>query len=410
VKNRSIFVAITIIFAAAAISIAAAAIFFIEFDKDYYSKELQRRYHAVSKAIFMQYAFSPKSSAIQNQLDTFNFEWVKDKKVIKNVFNEGLIINKQIYTLSATTIINYDNHFYLYLENVGANILIKDQSFKPYRYQILITIFIAIFFAVLFAYIATINRLRPIKKIVAEVKKMGEGNFDINCNIDSSDEIGELARALDESTSKIQVLMKSRTVFLRNIMHELKTPITKGRLSTEMLSDSTQKQRLKSVFERLDEMVNEFAAIEKLSSGQDILEIQTYRVVDILDEAMDIAMVNRELVEINVDDVMISVDFKLFSIALKNLIDNAIKHSSDKLVFIEATTQGIQIKNRGKMLDHELSYYIEPFVKGEGSGGSFGLGLYIVDYIINAHGYKLRYSFDGEFNVFEITTVCLLKS
>ena len=405
-KNHSIFFAITIIFAVAAVSIAAAAIFFIEFDKDYYSKELQKRYHAVSKAIFMQYAFSAKPSAVQKQLNNFDFEWIKDKNVITKVFTQGQIVNKQIYALSSTTIINYKNYFYLYLENIGANILVKDKSYKPYRYQIIGAIFISIFFALLLAYIATINRLRPMKKIVSEVKKMGDGNFDIKCNIDTADEIGELARALDESTSKVRMLMNSRTVFLRNIMHELKTPITKGRLSTEMLHDSTQKTRLKGVFERLDEMVNEFASIEKLSSGQDMLQISRYRVVDILDEAMDIAMVNRELVHIDAKDIMIDVDFKLFSIALKNLVDNAIKHSNDKSVYIDVSQNSIKVKSRGKKLENDLSYYVEPFVKGEGSGGSFGLGLYIVDFIVNSHGYKLKYSHEDGMNIFEIYMVC----
>lgn len=405
-KNRSIFFAITIIFAIAAISVAATAIFFIEFDKDYHSNELQRRYHAVSKAIFMQFAVSPKPSAIEMQLENFNFKWIKDEKEIRDVFKNGQIVNKEIYTLSSTTIINHKGYFYLYLENVGANILIKDSSYKPYRYQIIVAIFISIFIVILVAYIAVINRLRPMKKMVQEVKKMGEGNFDIQCRLDSSDEIGELSRALDESMKKIRMLMNSRTLFLRNIMHELKTPITKGRLSTEMLSDTTQKERLKSVFERLDEMVNEFASIEKLSSGQDLVEIMTYRIVDILDEAMDLAMLSSEHIHIQASDGMVDVDFKLFSIALKNLIDNAYKHSSDKNVYIEATSEAICVKNRGKQLDHDLNFYIEPFVKGEGSGGSFGLGLYIVDFIVQAHGYKLEYTYQNDMNVFTIYTVC----
>lgn len=53
-------------------------------------------------------------------------------------------------------------------------------------------------------------------------------------------------------TKKIQTLQDSRKLFLRNIMHELKTPITKGKLITDLMEDTKNQERLKRIFRDLN--------------------------------------------------------------------------------------------------------------------------------------------------------------
>lgn len=49
-------------------------------------------------------------------------------------------------------------------------------------------------------------------------------------------------------------------------MHELKTPIGKGRIISEMIKEDRQKERLIAIFLRMDSLINEFAKIENLFS------------------------------------------------------------------------------------------------------------------------------------------------
>lgn len=62
-------------------------------------------------------------------------------------------------------------------------------------------------------------------------------------------------------------------------MHELKTPITKGLLTLEMIEDNKYKERLNGVFTRLEILINEFAAIEQITSGAAFInrKIQYFR-------------------------------------------------------------------------------------------------------------------------------------
>ena len=150
--------------------------------------------------------------------------------------------------------------------------------------------------------------------------------------------------------------------------------------------------RFEGIFERLELLIGEFALIEEISSGNQYLEKKEYRLVDIIDGAIDSAMVEYDSVRCHVDaTIKIEVDYRLFVTAVKNLIDNAIKYSHDKKMEITSEGGEIVFINVGEPLKKPLSYYIEPFTKDHPTKDSFGLGLYIVDAILKEHDYVLAY-------------------
>jgi two-component system OmpR family sensor kinase len=123
--------------------------------------------------------------------------------------------------------------------------------------------------------------------------------------------------------------------------------------------------------------------------------------VDIIDEAMDLAMVEANCVSLNIDsEIYINADFKLFAIAIKNMIDNGIKYSNERYMKVVADSKSIRFISLGSPLDHPLSHYIEPFVQGNNSVKSLGLGLYIVDNITKAHHLNLAYRHQNGYNIF----------
>ena len=148
-------------------------------------------------------------------------------------------------------------------------------------------------------------------------------------------------------------------------------------------------------------MINEFATIEELISSSKTIEKKSYFLDDIIDNAKDILMVDEDDVLLSYENQKLDVNFKLFSIAVKNLIDNGIKYSFDKKVTIKSSNQEIIFENIGKKLEFPLENYFEPFFSNEDkSKDSFGLGLYIVHNILKANGYTLQYEFKDEINRF----------
>ena len=118
-------------------------------------------------------------------------------------------------------------------------------------------------------------------------------------------------------------------------------------------------------------------------------------------------MAERKNIELTLqEDMQLKVDFKLFSIAIKNMIDNGIKYSVDNKVLIYAEEDGIDFLSKGKRLEHDLDYYIEPFTQGSNRNSkSFGLGLYIVDSILKAHKMKLAYEYKNGYNIFKFINI-----
>uniref|UniRef100_UPI00263135A2 anaerobic C4-dicarboxylate transporter family protein n=1 Tax=uncultured Campylobacter sp. TaxID=218934 RepID=UPI00263135A2 len=120
-----------------------------------------------------------------------------------------------------------------------------------------------------------------------------------------------------------------------------------------------------------------------------------------LKEALGIAMIEPGYVTLqNPLGLSLNVDLKLFGVAVKNLIDNAVKYASDGKILIRLNAETMDFITLGEPLQKDFSYYKEAFVKGTNAKQSFGLGLYIVDNIAKAHGLKFLYRRQDELNVF----------
>lgn len=290
------------------------------------------------------------------------------------------------------SMIEYKDKIYFWAESSHHTVLLEDHSIHAYNPINLLSAYGTLITILLVSFALIIHRLSPLRRLRRQIARFGEGDMGVRFRINGSDEIALIANELDTTQNKIRSLIESRNLFLRNIMHELKTPIAKGRIVATMIGDEKQRGRFEGIFERLELLIGEFALIEEISSGNQYLEKKEYRLVDIIDGAIDSAMVEYDSVSCHVDTMIkIEVDYRLFMTAVKNLIDNAIKYSPDKKMEITAEGGEILFINTGQPLKKPLSYYIEPFTKDHPTKDSFGLGLYIVDAILKEHGYVLAY-------------------
>ena len=191
-------------------------------------------------------------------------------------------------------------------------------------------------------------------------------------------------------------------------MHELKTPIGKGKLVTEMLDDEIAKKRLSGIFARLDLLIAEFSKVEQIASKSYTPNIESYTLLHVLDHAIDLLMLEdekkEELLSVEGDfDFEVKVDFDLMALAIKNLIDNALKHSPKQQIHVKADAQKIVIKNQGEPLAMSIEEYFQPFVSGSRTHGSgLGLGLYIVQNIVKLHGFEVSYLYSDGAHQFSI--------
>ena len=281
-------------------------------------------------------------------------------------------------------------------------LLIDELNEKDFKYFWLVVLF-SIDILLLWFFMFIEKKLKPLISLKKDMKNLSNGNLQISTKTDGKDEISQVAKEFDIALKQLKELRDSRNLFLRNIMHELKTPITKGRLITDIYEDSERKFILIRVFQRLEYLLSEFAKIEELTSGKITLDKRKYYVVDLIEQAFDILLLEEDVIEVEYShELKIEVDFELFSIALKNLIDNAIKYKTEQKPKIIINENSIQIINKGKELSKDIKEYFKPFNHDyETATSGLGLGLYISNNIIKIHKFELNYIYeDGYHNFF----------
>ena len=296
----------------------------------------------------------------------------------------------------------YNGFKYFYIDEKFREILIKDNivNTDKTKYIVILTILLNIVF--ISFYIFLIKKLEPLQKLKKDIVQFSQGNLNIDTSSDGKDEISELSNEFNNAIKEIRQLTESRNLFLRNIMHELKTPITKGSLVSDMMADGKHKDSLKRAFARLQYLLHEFAKIEQLTSKNIKLKKDNYRVIDMIDQAIDILMLERDQIEFNFkENLIVNVDFQLFSLAIKNLIDNGMKYGKSKVI-IDIDKNYLAIRTDGDKLPKDLDEYIKPFNRESQTSQSLGLGLYIVQNILNVHNLELKYKYENNQNIFYI--------
>ncbi len=399
--RSSIFYTITFIFALAAVGVSLALLWLIGYDQQNYTRELNSKYSIVARANLYQMSKLISDVEYDRQVANFEFSTIRDEAKRDEIIKGAEILDSISADIGSADILLFKRKHYLKITHAGETRLLNDKDYQPYRYDIFKAIYGVILVIILLAYIFIIRKIRPLRKLKRQIDKFAKGDLQIKDVSVGNDEISEVSHAFYEAVTQINKLNESRHLFLRNIMHELKTPITKGRIAVEMIEHGKNQERLISVFERLESLINEFAAVERATAGTALVERGIFSMDEILKEALGIAMIEPGCVTLqNPLGLSLNVDLKLFCVAVKNLIDNAVKYAADGKILIRLNAETMDFITLGEPLQKDFSYYKEAFVKGTNAKQSFGLGLYIVDNIAKAHGLKFLYRRQDELNVF----------
>lgn len=416
-------VLITVLFAFVVTLFSVSIIFweFYKLNRQQYINNIFTKYSVITQ-IYREHQQRESSEIMfEANLAVYKFRIEKNPKTQKRLLKEGKVLkregfehpenvaifNKQGINFGntnkklKTTMLEVDRKIYFYIESPTGSILIEDENLFPYRAWNLLSSYAIMIAIITISFFLILQRLRPLIRLRRKIAKFGNGDLDVSFKTKGYDEIALVANELESAKVKINTILESRTLFLRNLMHELKTPIAKGTIATQMLSSQKQIDRFSSIFGRLEALVEEFAMIEELTTVESRKDFKEYRLIDVIDGAIDMAMVERSSVSVDIDSgVKISVNYRLYTTAIKNMIDNGIKYSVDSHVKISMVKGELSFDSKGKRMPHSLAYYIEPFTKDNPSKNSFGLGLYLVDSLLKAHEQVLAYEYRDGLNRF----------
>lgn len=263
--------------------------------------------------------------------------------------------------------------------------------------------------AILMAYIFSKMITKPLKEMNSAVKVISSGNFMETLNINSKDEVGELARNFNNMLSELRSLEEMRRGFIANVSHELRTPMTSIRGFIEGILDGTIPRHkhddylkiVKDETVRLNKLVNDLLDLAKIEAGEFKISYTHFDINELIRRCIikfEKAILEKNInIEANFETEYIYVYADQDSIerVIINLFHNAIKFSKENGEIILKTSIvksriTVSIKDNGIGIpENDLQYIWERFFKGDKSRSSFkkgtGLGLPIVKNIMNEH-------------------------
>ncbi|MDQ7048033.1 MAG: two-component system sensor histidine kinase EnvZ [Enterobacterales bacterium] len=233
---------------------------------------------------------------------------------------------------------------------------------------------------------------RPLKRLAFAAREIGRGDYPGKLKETGPQELVDVTSTFNQMAADIHQLEEDRTLLLAGISHDLRTPITRIRLSCEFLStqDEELKQGLIADTQDMDDIIDQFIGYVRFGS-EEAKELGDLN--DLIEQVVSAANKQHEGIKTELSKIP-KIKFKPLAMKrlLSNLIENAFRYGkAPVIVLTQHTAEIIQIivRDHGKgILDLDRERLFQPFARGDkarGGKGS-GLGLAIVQRIAEMHG------------------------
>lgn len=310
------------------------------------------------------------------------------------------------------------------IATVSIKDLLATQDYMKSQSNVLYALFIVLTFvtALAMAYMLP----RGIRTLDTAVTHMAEGHMDEPISLKGYTELEELTEDINQVIIKMQQLEDSRQEFVSNVSHELKTPLT----SMKVLADSLVQQEgmvpiemyqefmgdIVDEIDRENEIINDLLTLIKMDKKAVDLNIQVVNMNALLELVLKrirplAAKRNIEVVYESIREVNAEIDEVKLTLALSNLIENAIKYNIEngwvkvslnadhKFFYVKVADSGVGIPEDCQDKVFERFYRVDK-ARSRETGGT-GLGLAITRNAILMHKGAIKlYSKPGEGTTF----------
>ncbi len=323
---------------------------------------------------------------------------------------EGVIsgLSEEAYLLSAVSIAIDNEDFFVIVTQTETQALLPYTT--EYMRVMILSSIIAVAISFLLSVFISYRMVKPLKRINEATKHYAGGDFSARINTaDVYKELSQLVDSVNKMADSLAVLEESRSSFIANVSHELKTPMTiisgfVDGILDGTISESDRNQYLSIVSDevkRLSRLVVAMLNMSKIEAGKLTLNTSQFSMGDIFFKTLLgfeklIEDKNISVVGLNeFEHVSVVADETLINQIVYNLIDNAVKFTPENgtitlKLYSEKKEAVFSVKNTGSGISaNEYELIFDRFYKVDKSRGldvkSFGMGLYIVKSIIELH-------------------------
>ena len=275
-----------------------------------------------------------------------------------------------------------------------------------------------------FAYAYVRRLLKPLDDIGAGARRFGGGDFAKPIPVRRNDELGDLAGQINTMGHDIHQMLDAKRALLLAISHELRSPLTRARLNTELLPETPEtlepREALLRDLAEMGRLISDLLESERLSSRHAALNLELTDLGRLVQEVIDehkagqgdatgapvLLVVAPGLSPLQLDPIRMKL-------LLRNLLDNARRYSVNPggpdaaplsalspvpPIEVSLVQQGdelaLVVRDHGPgVAEAQLPHLTEPFFRTDSARqrttGGVGLGLYLCRLVAQAHGGRL---------------------
>ena len=241
---------------------------------------------------------------------------------------------------------------------------------------------------------------RPLKSLQRAAEEVGRGDFPKPLTEHGTSEIMAVTQAFNHMSKGIKQLEDDRNLLMAGISHDLRTPLTRIRLASEMMSelDDFLKEGIENDIDDMNNIIDQFIDYLRHDS-KDKAELGDLNVL--VEEVLNVETpANRHIVFTANDCPDIPLRHVAIKRALANLIQNALRYTQGNIEVItgydkEKGYAYFIVSDEGEGIpEADIDHLFQPFTQGDkarGTEGS-GLGLAIIKRIVATHGGRVELS------------------
>jgi signal transduction histidine kinase len=240
---------------------------------------------------------------------------------------------------------------------------------------------------------------RPLSWLNAGVQEIASGNLTYQVPVRSADELARLTESFNVMASRVSDIVRAREQLLVDVSHELRSPLTRMKVELEFVTDETIRTQLQQEVRELETMVTELLEAERLSSNHGGVQFTEADLVVVVRELIEAYHMRQPPIHIlsAPETLLLRIDVERVRIALRNVIENALKYAPPNGPPVEVQVQRAETSALVSVHDYgpgipvaEQARVFEPFYRvdksrGRATGG-YGLGLSLAKKIMAAHG------------------------
>ncbi|QZY54533.1 HAMP domain-containing sensor histidine kinase [Crassaminicella profunda] len=316
------------------------------------------------------------------------------ERIVERVLKEGIKEYKGIISSHGSS-----HYYYVDWDKSGKGAMVFLTSIEekpPFEMEILAIIIGLLIISFFTSRIVAKKIAKPIQDLEIFAEEVSKRNWKAKVPKTNPDEIGLLAKALENMRDSLKIAEERDRQFLQSTSHDLKTPvmIIKGYAQAildgvDVDSEKSVAQVIKTESERLERRITQLLRLNTLGHTLEYCENREIIRVDRLLKSLvaKFSVVRPKLNwELDLKELEIKGDPEALLIAFENIIENQLRYAKSSIGILMDVNENIQVKISNDGPPFEVNNPMELFDSyKKDKEGKFGLGLAIVKQVINSH-------------------------